>query len=165
MSALRHHDDEEEQRLSMSALTAELRTEIERILLAAKDDNRHAMAFGGLNRGLGTKEMGADWNKSQSYVSMVLRSLRLMLDGELPDRPSIVLTNSFGYRELLDYNPSAALREHVTACLRLLRERNPRVRLEPMGKVTFYDGATTRPQHRPVTYCKGCFLMQPCECE
>ena len=98
-------------------------------------------------------------------MSMVVRSLRLMLDGELPDRPSIALTNSFGYRELLDYKPSAALRDHVIRCLGVLRERNPKVRLEPMGNVTFYDGATTRPLARPVFYCGNCFLMLPCDCE
>ena len=143
----------------------ELRNEIEEILHTAKNDNRHAMVFHGLRRGLGTKEMAAEWKKSQSYVSMVVRSLRLMLDGELPERPSIVLTNSFGYRELLDYKPSAALRDHVSSCLRVLRERNPRVRLEPMGNVTFYDGMTTRSTARPVFYCGSCFLMLPCDCE
>ena len=149
----------------MSPLTPELRNEIEEILHTAKNDNRHAMAFHSLRQGLGTKEIAAEWNKSQSYASMMVRSLRLMLHGELPDRPSIVLTNSFGYRELLDYKPSVALRDHVIGCLRVLRERNPKVRLEPMGHVAFYDGTTTRTLARPVSYCDGCFLMLPCDCE
>ena len=149
----------------MSTLTPELRNEIEEILHTAKNDNRHAMAFHGLRQGLGTREIAAVWGKSQSYVSMIVRSLSLMLDGELPDRPSIALTNSFGYRELLDYKPSVALRDHVIGCLRVLREHNPKVRLDPMGSVAFYDGATTRTLARPVSYCDGCFLMRPCDCE
>jgi hypothetical protein len=149
----------------MSTLTPELRAEIEQILLAAKDDNRHAMAFNGLQRGLVTRELAAEWNKSQSYVSMIVRSLQLMLGGELPDRPSIALTNSFGYRGLLDYKPSAALRDHTTQCLRVLFERNPRVRLEPMGNVAFYDGATTRAPRRQPTFCGNCYLTLPCDCE
>lgn len=149
----------------MMTLNPALRAEIEEILHAARDQNRHAMAFSGLRRGLGAKEIAAEWDKSPSYVSMVLRSLRLMLDGELPERPSIALTNSFGYRELLDYKPSAALREHAAACLRVLRQRNPKVRLEPMGTAGFYDGTTTRSLFRPATYCGGCNLMLPCDCE
>ena len=96
---------------------------------------------------------------------MVVRSLRLMLDGEIPDRPSIALTNSFGYRELLDYRPTSALREYIFACLRVLQERNPRVRLEPMGTAVYAERAMTPGLRRPASYCTTCFLMLPCDCE
>ena len=96
---------------------------------------------------------------------MVVRSLRLMLDGEIPERPSIALTNSFGYRELLDHRNSPALREYVFACLRVLRTRNPRVRLEPMGIEVYAERAMTPGLRRPASYCPMCFLMRPCDCE
>jgi hypothetical protein len=149
----------------MSPLTPELRREIEKILCIAENDTRHAMAFRGLNDGQGTKDLAREWGKSTSYVSMVVRSLRLMLDGEIPDRPSIALTNSFGYRELLDYRPTSALREHVFACLRMLQERSPRVRLEPMGTAAYAERAMTPGLRRPASYCEMCFLMLPCDCE
>lgn len=150
---------------AMRRLTDDVRTEMDKILHTAENDNRHAMAFRGLNQGLSTKQMAQQWNKSQSYVSMVVRSLRLMLDGEIPDAPSIALTNSFGYRELLDYRPSAELRTYVYACLTALRERNPRVRLEPMGNSPHADRTLTPDLRRPASYCGRCYLMQPCECD
>jgi len=149
----------------MSALTPELRTEIEKILCIAENDTRHAMAFRGLSDGQSTKELAREWGKSRSYVSMVVRSLRLMLDGEIPDRPSIALTNSFGYRELLDHRPTSELREYVFACLRVLQERSPRVRLEPMGTGAYAERAMVPGLRRPASYCEMCFLMLPCDCE
>ena len=149
----------------MSTLTPELRMEIEKILSSAENDNRHAMAFRGLSEGLGTKELAQQWSTSRSYASILLRSLRLLLDGEVPDRPSIALTNSFGYRELLDYRPSAALREYVLDRLRLLRERNPRIRIEPMGNSVYAERAMVPGRRTAAVYCPTCFLMLPCYCE
>ena len=149
----------------MNTLTPELRMEIEKILSNVENNNRHAMAFRGLNEGLRTKELARQWDKSQSYASMVVRSLRLLLAGEVPDRPSIALTNSFGYRELLDYQPSAALRAYVRDRLRLLQERNPRVRLEPMGHSVHAERAMIPGLRAAASFCPMCFLMQPCDCE
>lgn len=149
----------------MNTLTPELRMEIEKILHTAENKNRHAMAFRGLSQGQSTRDLARAWDKSQSYASMVVRSLRLMLDGELPDRPSIALTNSFGYRELLDYRPSPELRSYIYECLRMLRERNPRVRLEPMGTAPYSDKVLTPDLRRPASYCADCYLMVPCDCE
>lgn len=149
----------------MCTLTPELQTAIERILRIADNDTRHAMAFRGLNDGLGVKDLARDWGKSASYASMVVRSVRLILDGEIPDRPSIALTNSFGYRELLDYRPPPELRAYVFACLRLLQERNPRVRVEAMGTAVYAERALTPGLRRPASYCQMCFLMLPCDCE
>jgi hypothetical protein len=152
-------------RPAMIAMTPELRTEIETILGIAENHTRHALAFRGLNDGLCTKDLANRWTRSESYASMVVRSLRLMLDGEIPERPSIALTNSFGYRELLDHRNSPALREYVFACLRVLRTRNPRVRLEPMGIEVYAERAMTPGLRRPASYCPMCFLMRPCDCE
>ncbi len=149
----------------MCTLTPELRSEIEKILCVAENDTRHAMAFRGLNEGLGVKDLAREWKKSESYASMLVRSVRLMLDGVIPDRPSIALTNSFGYRELLDYRPSAHLREYALACLRRLQEHNPRVRLEAMGTAVYAERALTPGLRRPASYCATCFLMLPCDCD
>lgn len=149
----------------MSALTPELRSEMEKILWVAENDTRHAMAFRGLTEGLRIKDLARKWGKSESYASMVVRSVRLMLAGELPDRPSIALTNSFGYRSLLDYQPSSALRDYVLSCLRVLQERNPRVRLEAMGAAAYAERAMTPGLRRPASYCELCFLMLPCDCQ
>jgi len=149
----------------MTTLTPELRMEIEKILSSAGNDNRHAMAFRGLNEGLRTKELARQWDKSPSYVSMVVRSLRLLLADEVPDRPSIALTNSFGYRELLDFQPSADLREYVLDRLRLLQDRNPRVRVEPMGHSVYADRAMLPGLRKAASFCTMCFLMLPCDCE
>lgn len=149
----------------MGTLTPPLRAEMERILRAPENDTRHAMAFRGLNAGHSANDLARQWGKSASYASMVLRSVRLMLDGDIPDRPSIALTNSFGYRELLDFQPSAALRDHVFACLQALRACNPRVRLEPMGIAVYAERAMTPGLRRPPSYCGMCFLMLPCDCE
>ena len=127
----------------MCPLTPELRSEIEKILCIAENDTRHAMALRGLNAGLGVKDLAREWKKSESYASMMVRCVRLMLDGEIPERPSIALTNSFGYRELLDHRISTELRRYAFACLRRLREHNPRVRVEAMGTAVFAERAMT----------------------
>ena len=113
----------------------DLKAEIETILRTADDDNRHAMAFRGMCEGFDAEQIAKEWDRSASYATQVMRSVRCLLNGRLPQGASIVLTNSYAYRESLDCCPSDALRTHVMTRLRELRERNREVKLEPMVRV------------------------------
>ena len=146
-------------------LTPALRAEIEQILTSAGDDNRHAMAFRGLQQGLGAEQIAKEWDRSKSYAIMVMRSVRYLLDGELPRASSRVLTTSYVYRALLAYHPSDALRGYAMACLRELHARNPETKVKPMGQVFFQDHSGSRKPTRQLRFCPKCFLSLPCECE
>jgi hypothetical protein len=107
--------------------------------------------------------MAASQHTSPANVRVSVRSVQYLLDGTLPTTPSMALTNSYVYRELLNFNPSPALRTYAKTCLRELAARNPSVRVdEPLGPVTLYDSGTlarrvTSTRHE--TVCPTCYLI------
>lgn len=149
----------------VSGLTEELRSEIEKILQTAGEGTRHAMAYRAIQEGRDAEQVAKEWERSKSYAVMVLRSVRYLLDGELPRASSMIITNSYVYRELLDCHPSEELRAYAMACLRELHARNREVRVKPMGQNVCTDPSGVRKPKRSLTFCSTCFLALPCECE
>lgn len=148
----------------MAELTPELLDEIKGLL--RRSSIRHGQAFRGIEKGSTAEELAAQWgDKSLSYVKNVMRSVRYILDGELPNAAAMAYENSFGYRELWELGASPDLLDYAKNCLYELQQRNPEVKIEPMGKVTFPSGSVRRKYGRPVTYCQSCFLEIPCECD
>jgi len=150
----------------MSELTPELRDEILQILRSS--DIRHAIVFRDLEQGLNAEEMADRQRTSPANVRKLMNSVRHLLDGTLPTGSSMALTNSYVYRELLNFNPSAHLRAYVDARLRALARQNPLVKVdEPLGQVTLYDSSTiwARNTSKPDDLCPTCRLTRPCFCD
>lgn len=149
---------------SRRKLTPEMVEEIKTLL--RRSSIRHGQAFRGMERGTKPEEMAAEWgDRTTAYVKSVMRSVQFILDGELPTALAMAYENSFGYRELWEQGASPELLEYVKQCLRELRERNPDVKIEPMGKVVFPGEAGRLKGGKPVAFCDGCFLEIPCDCD
>ena len=148
----------------MNQLNPELLEEIKRLL--RRSSIRHGQGFRGMEKGATAQDLAAEWgDKSLSYVKTVMRSVRYLLDGELPTAAAMAYENSFAYRELWEQGASPELLDYVKNCLYDLQERNPDVKIEPMGKVRFPSGPVRRKFGKPVTFCDECFLEIPCDCE
>lgn len=148
----------------MNELTPELLEEIKRLL--RRSSIRQGQAFRGMESGLTAAELAAEWGgKSLSYVKTVMRSVRYILDGELPTAAAMAYENSFGYRELWEQGASSDLLDYAKNCLYELQQRNPDVKIEPLGRVSFPSGSERRKFGKPVTFCDECFLENPCDCD
>ncbi len=148
----------------MTELTPEILEEIKRLL--RRSSIRHGQAFRGMENGATAQQLAAEWGgKSITYVKTVMRSVRYLLDGELPTAAAMAYENSFGYRELWEQGASPQLLDYVKNCLYQLQQRNPDVKIEPMGKVRFPAGPVRRKSGKPVTFCDLCFLENPCDCD
>lgn len=148
----------------MNELTPELLAEIKQLL--RRSSIRHGQAFRGMEQGATAQDLAAAWGgKSLSYVKTVLRSLRYLLDGELPTAAAMAYENSFVYRELWEQGASSDLLDYAKNCLYELQQRNPDVKIEPMGKVSFPAGPVRQKFGKPVTFCDRCFLENPCDCD
>lgn len=148
----------------MSELTPELLDEIKQLL--RRSSVRHGQAFRGMEQGVTAAEMAVQWGgKTASYVQNVMRSVRYMLEGRLPTGAANAYENSFGYRELWEQGASPALLDYVKGCLYELQQRNPEVKVEPMGRVVFPGNEVRRKFGKPVTFCDSCFLEMPCDCD
>jgi hypothetical protein len=148
----------------MNELTPQLLDEIKQLL--RRSSVRHGQAFRGMEKGSTAAEMAVEWgDRTPSYVQNVMRSVRYILGGRLPTGSANAYENSFGYRELWEQGASPELLDYVKGCLYELQQRNPDVKVEPMGKVVFPGGEVRRKFGKPVTYCDSCFLEMPCDCE
>lgn len=148
----------------MTELTPEILEEIKRLL--RRSSIRHGQALRGMENGATAQQLAAEWGgKSITYVKTVMRSVRYILDGELPTAAAMAYENSFGYRELWEQGASPQLLDYVKNCLYQLQQRNPDVKIEPMGKVRFPAGPVRRKSGKPVTFCDVCFLENPCDCD
>jgi hypothetical protein len=148
----------------MNELTPELLEEIKTLL--RRSSIRHGQAFRGIENGSTAAEMAQEWGgKTPSYVQNVMRSVRYILEGRLPNGAAMAYENSFGYRELWEQGASPALLDYVKHCLYSLQERNPDVKIQPMGKVVFPGGEVRRKFGKPLSFCGSCFLEMPCDCD
>jgi hypothetical protein len=150
----------------MNELTPELRDEILRIMRSS--DIRHAMVFRDLEQGLTAEQVADRQHTSPENVRKLMKSVRHLLDGTLPTSSSMALTNSYVYRELMNFGPSPDLRAYADARLRALATHNPSVKIdEPLGPVTLYDSGTLarRATSKPDELCPACRLTRPCFCE
>ena len=149
----------------MSALTPKLRAEIEHHLHARSI--RHGIVFRDMERDLNAQQMACSQRTSVSNVRNLIRSVQHLLDGTLPTTKSLALTNSYVYRELLDRNPSPALRSYVTSCLRQLAAINPEIRVdEPLRPGTLHDAGTLAREAAATqkTACPTCHMVHAGEC-
>jgi len=143
-------------------LTPALLAEIKSLL--GRSDIRHGMAFRGMELGITAEQLATQWDRSVSHARSIMRSVQYVLDGELPTASAMAYTNSFAYRELWELGASPELMKYIKSCLHQLAERNPEVKIEPMGAVTF-PGESPRSKHeKSVAVCPQCFLTLPCDC-
>ena len=149
---------------SRRKLTPEMVEEMKTLL--RRSSIRHGHAFRGMEQGTTPEEMAHKWgDRTAAYVKSIMRSVQYMLDGELPTAQMMAYENSFGYRELWEQGASPELLEYVKQCLSELKQRNPEVKIEPMGRVTFPGGAGRMKFGKPVEFCDVCFLEIPCDCD
>lgn len=147
-----------------SALAPELLGEIRQLL--SSSTIRHGQAFRGIEQGVTAEEMAQEWGTTPQYVKNIMRSVRYLLDGEIPRGSAMTYENSFGYRELWQLGASPALLDHVVRSLHALQKLNPQVMIKPMGVVVFPDRSGRRkPAGKPKPLCPNCFLETPCYCE
>lgn len=147
----------------MGTLSANLRGEVESLLFLSTI--RHGQAFRGMQSGQTAEQMAAEWCRTPSYVKTVMRSVRHILDGELPTGSAMAYENSFGYRELWELGCSPELLAHVKSCLARLKAINPAVKIEPMGPVSFPREISRRRPAKPHAVCPDCRLATPCDCD
>lgn len=152
---------------SSVSLTSELRAEIEDILRRSSDGLEHGATFRLREQGLTDAEIAAERGVEPSSNSVWLRSLKLLLSGELPTSKSAAKTNSYGYRELLNHARSDNLNRYVMAQLRELKERNPDVRYDPLQTRPYQYRVPSRKPKRENTIeerCPQCTTLHAGEC-
>lgn len=147
----------------MSDLTPELLTEIKQLL--GHSEIRHGMAFRAMEQGLTAEHVAAKWDRSTGHARNIMRSVRYLLDGELPTGPDMAYINSFAYRELWELGASPPLLSYIKTCLQQLASRNHDVKIAPMGPVSFPSKVSRRRTEKPVSSCPNCFLVRPCDCD
>lgn len=114
-------------------LTPELRAEVEDILRRSGDGFSHGATFRLRERGLSDADIAAERGVSLSTTRGFFCSLDALLTGALPNTKSAALTNSYVYREMLNYSRSDTLDCYVKAQLRKLKEVNPDVSIAPLN--------------------------------
>ena len=146
----------------MSELTPELRVEIEEIL--QKSQKRHGYVYRELAEGMGPEEMAKRHDKTAAHMKRFVTSLKHILDGTMPTT-STVLTNSYGYRELLNYDTSRDLHEYVASWLARLKEKKSEVSFEPLDGDALVSPVASRKRADVVeVVCPQCFMVHPGEC-
>jgi hypothetical protein len=151
-------------RPTKTGLTPELLEEIKTLL--RRSSIRHGQAFRGMERGATAQQLATEWgDRTITYVKSVMRSVQYMLDGELPAGAAMSYENSFGYRELWEQGASPPLLDYVKTCLAELKRRNPEVKIEPTGRVSFPGGPVPKKFGKPVAFCGECYLELPCDCD
>ena len=146
----------------MSEMTPELQSEIEGILQTSQ--KRHGVVYREMTEGLGHEEMATRHGKTPAHMKRFVTSVRHILDGTMPST-SLVLTNSYGYRELLNYQPTHDLYEHVAAWLKRLRQVKPEVSFEPLDGHALPEVAKDKRRAEVVEkVCPQCYMVHPGEC-
>ena len=142
--------------------------EFEAILLAHVGRTRASLTLDGMHRGLSTEEMSAEADRdgipcSAASIAMVQRTLTLTLADELHPAPSDAESQSYIYREVLNYKHSHELNRLVMARLSQLREIDPNVKLVPLGDVNLGRGSSRLTDKLP-EQCPQCWQHHVGEC-
>lgn len=120
-------------------------------VLLSKSNIRHGVAFRAMEQGLTAEQLAAQWNRSVGHARSIMRSVKYLLEGELPGASAMAYTNSFAYREIWEVGASPELMTYVKGCLRELAARNPEVRSSRWVQSSFQvsrPNASTRSQSR-----------------
>ena len=156
-STQRRHATSEGVSAGASALTAELRAEIEEVLRRSGDDLSHGATFQLRERGFSEAQIAVERGVSINTTRGFLRSLDALLAGTLPSTKSLALTNSYVYRELLNHPRSDRLDGYVKAQLAELKSINSDVRFDPLHTRTHqYRVVEMKPQKANGETCQEC---------
>ncbi|UXA10246.1 hypothetical protein KXD97_19105 [Mycobacterium sp. SMC-8] len=118
-----------------AALTPRLLEEITRCLDASP--MRHGVVFRGMRAGLTAEQMASESGKSVAHIKKFMRSVDLLLTGQLPGPgpTRMALTNSYVYRELKNFSISTELSHYVDLRLRELQGLNSDIDIkEPLKR-------------------------------
>ena len=163
----------------MSALTPELRDEIERLLHTSDPGFSHGEVLRSIEQGLTAEQIAAQHRKNAADVEAYMKSLQHLLVGTIPASRSAARTNAAAYRELLARPLSPALQSYADERLQRLVAINPaattsapaptRVRTAT-PKQTTPKPATTKPKRTPIPeptrdkMCPHCFQVHAGDC-
>ena len=109
----------------MSALTPELRDEIERLLHTSDPGFSHGEVLRSIEQGLTAEQIAARHQRSGADVEAYMKSLQHLLVGTIPASRAAAATNAAAYRELLSRELSPALHSYADERLRRLLVINP----------------------------------------
>jgi hypothetical protein len=160
----------------MSALTPELRDEIERLLHTSDPGFSHGEVLRSIEQGLTAEQIAAKNRKSAADVEAYMKSLQHLLVGTIPASRSAARTNATAYRELLAREVSPTLQSYAGERLQRLLAINPdaapaptRARAAAPRQAT-PKPATTKPTRTPIPeptrdkMCPECFVVHAGEC-
>lgn len=149
---------------SEGSLDPELRAEIEDILRRSGEGLSHGATFRLREQGLSDVEIAQVRGVDVATSRRFLRSLDALLSGFIPMK-SLVVTNSYVYRELLNHSLSDKLAIYTRAQLRKLKEINPQVSFEPLNTRGHQYRVGTCKKPTPIgDVCLDCGLTHAGEC-
>lgn len=148
-------------------MNSRLRDEIKTILLA-NQRTRYAKVLDGMERGLTDAAMSEEATAAHQpcnaeSIAQVRRMVRLTLDDELVPAQSDAEGQAGLYRELLNYERSPELHQHVMTRLTQLQAKDPKVKLTPLGDVRLGSNDAP-PPGRPEQRCSDCNMVHAGEC-
>jgi hypothetical protein len=168
---------EKERAPVMSALTPELRDEIERLLHTSDPGFNHGEVLRSIEQGLTAEQIAAKHRTSTADVEAYMKSLQHLLVGTIPASRSAARTNAAAYRELLARELSPTLRSYADERLQRLLAINPdatraapaptRVRTaapKPAARATSKPTRTPIPEPTRDKMCPDCFQVHAGEC-
>ncbi|CAN5859021.1 hypothetical protein BH10ACT9_BH10ACT9_07870 [soil metagenome] len=166
---------EKERAPVMSALTPELRDEIERLLHTSDPGFSHGDVLRSIEQGLTAEQIAAKHRKNAADVEAYMKSLQHLLVGTIPASRAAARTNAAAYRELLSRDLSPALRDFADERLQRLLAINPdAARSAPAPAPNRPRAAapkqSTKPTRTPIPeptrdkMCPNCFQVHAGEC-
>ncbi len=116
---------EKERAPVMSALTPQLRDEIERLLHSGSPGFSHGEVLRSIEQGLTAEQIAARHHRSGADVEAYMKSLQHLLVGTIPTSRAAAAINAAAYRELLSRELSPELQSYADERLRRLLAINP----------------------------------------
>ena len=145
-------------------LTAELRSEMERILRASSPGLTHGEVFRYVEQWLDAEQISRRHGTGLDNVRVFMRSLEHLFDGTLPRSQSAAKTNSQVYKEFLNHRLSPELRDYVNERLQQLMSINPKITSEPLRTRNYQYSATRSGQVAAESECTRCHLVHAGDC-
>lgn len=149
--------------MSTNPLIAEIKT-----ILLKHQRTRYAKVLDGMERGLTDAQMAdaatvAGEPCNAESMAQVRRIVRLTLADELVPAPSDAEDQAGIYRELMNYERSPELQQHVKTRLTQLHAKNDKVKLTPLGDVRLGSHDAPRPE-KPEVRCPDCNMVHAGDC-
>jgi len=148
-----------------SALTPEMRSEVEQLLRTSSPGLTHGEVFRYMEQGLSAQEIAFRHGTGLSNIRGFMRSLAHLFDGTMPTSLTAARTNAWVYKELLNHQLSPGLLNYTQQRLRRLGEINPEITMDPLRTRSHqYAPKQTRPA-RQTDICPTCYLEHVGECD